>query len=327
MKKLIYILVVILVVFFIIVAGGLIYLNVGYPKVGPAEDITIEKTPERLARGEYLVNHVNLCFDCHSSHDESFFASPVIPGTEGKGGELFKGAPGKLYTSNITPAGLKDWTDGEIIRAITAGVDKDGNPLVPMMPYTEYRYMAKEDVYAVVTYLRTLPPIESDVPESSIDFPLNLIFRTTPSEAEPQPLPEPSDTLGTGKYLVRIAGCYFCHSPMEKGKILDGMTFAGGHEFQDPELGTVRSANITPDNETGLGKWTKEVFITRFKAYTDSAAQKIPISEETHQTVMPWTLLGGMKEADLGAIYEYLRTVKPVRNKVEKYEPAQKQEK
>jgi hypothetical protein len=222
-----------------VVVGGLIYLNIAFPKVGAAEEITIERTPERLVRGEYLVKHVNLCFDCHSSRDESFFASPVIPGTGGKGGELFKGAPGSLYTSNITPTALEDWTDGEIIRAITAGVDKGGNPLAPMMPYTEYRYMAKEDVYAVVAYLRTLPPIENQVPESSIDFPLNLIFRTVPSEAEPHPLPEPSDRLGTGKYLARIAGCYFYHSPMEEGTILEGMAFAGNHEFQDPDLGTL----------------------------------------------------------------------------------------
>jgi len=88
-----------------------------------------------------------------------------------------------------------------------------------------------------------------------------------------------------------------------------------------PIHGVARSANITPDMETGIGSWTKEMFIDRFKSYADSAGQNIPLGDEVYQTAMPWTLLAGMSENDLGAIYEYLRTVKPLENKVEKFSP------
>ena len=320
MKKVLYVLGGLALLVIVVVVIGIIYLNLAYPKVSPAENIAIEATPERLARGEYLVRHVTPCLDCHSKTDRNFFASPVIPGTEGMGGQPFPGV-GSLYVSNITPAALKDWTDGEIARAITSGVAKDGRPLVPMMPYSEFRYLAKEDVYAIVAYLRTLLPIENEVPKPSIDFPLNLIFRTIPSDPDPQPRPDPSDTLGTGKYLVRVAGCYFCHTPNDQGTPIPGKDFSGGHEFSDPELGTVRSANITPDPETGIGDWTKQAFITKFKAYADSAGSHIPYVKGGPQTAMPWTIFAGMTEEDLSAIYAYLQTVPAIKNPVQKFSP------
>lgn len=320
MKKVLYVLGGLVLLVVVVAVAGYIYLKVAYPKVSPAEDITIEATPERLARGEYLVRHVNMCLDCHSKPDRNYYANPIIPGTEGMGGQEFPGV-GTLYVPNITPAALKDWTDGEIARAITAGVANDGRPLAPMMPYSEYRYLAKDDVYAIVAYLRTLPPIENEVPLPSINFPLNLIFRTIPSDPDPQPRPDPSDKVGTGKYLVRVAGCYFCHTPNDQGTPIPGKDFSGGHEFADPEIGTVRSANITPDPETGIGEWTEEAFIAKFKAYGDSAGSHIPYVKGEPQTVMPWTILAGMTEEDLSAIYAYLRTVPPIKNSVQKFSP------
>lgn len=70
-----------------------------------------------------------MCLDCHSQRDYSKFAAPLVPGTEGKGGELFGkdlGFPGDFYSPNITPAGVGNWTDGELFRTITTGVSKDG---------------------------------------------------------------------------------------------------------------------------------------------------------------------------------------------------------
>jgi mono/diheme cytochrome c family protein len=320
MKKVLYILGSLLLLVIVVAVAGIIYLNTAFPKVSPAEDITIEPTQEHLERGEYLVKHVTMCLDCHSKPDRNYYANPIIPGTEGMGGQEFSGV-GKLFVPNITPAALSDWTDGEIARAITAGVTNDGRPLAPMMPYSEYRYLAKEDVYAIVVYLRTLPPIENKVPKPSINFPLNLIFRTIPSDPDPQPLPDSSDILGTGKYLVRVAGCYFCHTPNNQGTPIPDKDFSGGHEFSDPELGTVRSANITPDMETGIGSWNKESFIKRFKAYEDSAGSHIPYIKGGPQTVMPWTILAGMTEEDLGTIYDYLQTVSPIKNSVQKFTP------
>jgi hypothetical protein len=100
------------------------------------------------------------------------------------------------------------------------------------------------------------------------------------------------------------------------------MDFAGGFHFQLP-WGLVQSANITPDIETGIGTWKKAQFIGKFKNLDSEAANHIamkpPYSEAYFNTVMPWTMYAGMTEEDLGAIYTYLRTVPPVKHKVQKY--------
>jgi hypothetical protein len=290
--------------------------------VGPASDEKIVSTPELVARGEYLANHVSPCMDCHSPHFENFLGRPAMPDQLGKGGELFgkkSGFPGNLYSKNITPYALGNWTDGEIIRAVTAGVSKDGTPLFPLMPYTNFGKMAKGDIQAIVAYIRTLKPIQYDVPKRTLDFPLNFIVKTMPKPADPQPLPDRKNTVEYGKYLVNAGGCFICHTKMEKGTPLVGMDFAGGEKFTFPGRGIVESANITPDKVTGIGDWDKAHFISRFKSYNNPAAYKIPIKEKDFQTVMPWLYYNGMTEEDLGAIYDYLRTVKPISNKVERF--------
>lgn len=95
------------------------------------------------------------------------------------------------------------------------------------------------------------------------------------------------------------------------------MELAGGFEFPMPHGGTARSANITPDKETGIGKWTEEAFVQRFKLYSDSAL--IPVNKGEFNTVMPWTMFSTMKTEDIKAIYAYLKTVKPIKNKVVKF--------
>jgi hypothetical protein len=93
------------------------------------------------------------------------------------------------------------------------------------------------------------------------------------------------------------------------------MDFAGGHDF-----GHVRSANITPDLLTGIGNWSKSDFIGRFHGFAGGAPSIRPGDDNT---VMPWTMFAGMTDEDLGAIYDYLRTVKPVRHAVDKWSRAE----
>lgn len=323
MKKLFIILGILVGLLVIAVIAVFGYVMFALPNVGEPQNVTVEITPERLERGSYLANHVAICMDCHSHRDWKYFAGPIIPGTEGKGGEAFLeeyGFPGDIYSKNITPAALGDWSDGELIRAITCGVSRDGEPFFPLMPYPAYAKMATEDVYSIVAYLRTLKPIENEVPESKLNFPLNLIVRTIPQPADPQPLPSPSDTLAYGKYLTSMAACAECHTPMEKGEPKPGMNFAGGMEFNLP-FGLVRSANITPDEETGIGSWDRREFIDRFKEYADSAAGHRPVNQGDFNTIMPWIVYSGMTEEDLGAIYAYLRTQKPVEHRVITFTP------
>jgi len=313
----------------ILILGGIMYLNVAFPKVSPAPNITINATPEMVEHGKYLVNHVVGCIDCHSTRDWNKFAGPIIPGTEGKGGEKFDretaSFPGTIYSKNITPFNLKNWTDGELYRLITSGVTKDGKAIFPLMPYPAYANLDPEDVKAIIAYLRTLTPIETEpYPETRLDFPLNLIVKTIPADPTPMTRPETSDTLNYGKYLVTVSACADCHTPMDdKGNRLPGMEYAGGMEFQSPITGDkVRSANITQDHDTGIGLWTESDFLGKFTIYRDSIQRNKAVKAGEFNTAMPWLPLSGMKDEDLKTIFRYLKTIPPVTHKVEKFTAA-----
>lgn len=290
--------------------------------VGPAADISIEVTPERLARGEYLAESVAGCVDCHSIRDWNKYSAPVMDHTRGGGGEVWDeehGFPGTLYAPNITPYALADWSDGEIIRAFTEGLSKDDRPLFPLMPYYKYGQMSTEDIYSIVAYIRTLDPIENTTPESKLNFPLNVIVKAMPAPAELKAsTPQPEDP-EYGAYMTNAAVCGDCHTPTDdKGRPLEGMEYAGGFTMIMHDGMAVNSSNLTP-HETGLGAWSRQQFIDRFKALDSPAARNIPMSPGQNNTIMPWTYYATMTAEDLGAIYDYLSSLKPVDNAVVKY--------
>lgn len=318
----------VIVVAMIAIACGIIYLQYAFPRVDAAPNLIVERTTEQVERGRYLANHVTVCIDCHSTRDFSLPSAPPVPGTLGKGGDRFDhslGFPGVFYAKNITPdkeTGIGTWSDGDLYRAMTMGVSKNGDPLFPMMPYGAYKNLTTEDAYAIIAYIRTLEPIRNEVPKSDPDFPFNLILRTMPSSGVSHTPKETvlDNDLSRGKYLVTIAGCGDCHSP----KDADLGAFAGGMDFQFPDGSILRAANITPDKETGIGSWTEEAFLMRFKMYQDADFAERKLAPGEMQTLMPWKMYSGMKEEDLRAIYKYLRTQVPAKNKVERFTPAAK---
>src|SRR5204862_1226360 len=106
------------------VAGiGVAYLTLRRPALRPPPAVTVERTPERLARGEYLVRHVSVCMECHAEHVRGRYANPLVPGAAVSGQLLFTkddGFPGVLAAQNLTPdaeTGLGLWSDGEVLRA------------------------------------------------------------------------------------------------------------------------------------------------------------------------------------------------------------------
>ncbi|SHG78042.1 Cytochrome c [Flavobacterium fluvii] len=304
------------------IAGLLLFVSFALPNVGEPEYLKIEKTKERLVRGEYLANNVSVCMDCHSTRDWSKFSGPLTPGTLGKGGEVFDqkfGFPGEFYARNITPSGIGDWSDGEILRAISSGVDKNGRALFPIMPHPNLGKMDREDLYSIIVYVRSLKPIANKTPDSKPDFPMNFIINTIPKKAEFSHKPSEKDVVNYGAYLFNAASCIECHTKQEKGAKIEGMELAGGFEFIMPSGGIARSANITPDHETGIGKWTEQMFVDKFKSYTDSTYVPNKVGKGNFNTVMPWTMYGKMKKEDLKAIYAYLKTVKPIKNTVVKF--------
>ncbi|CAG4995443.1 Alcohol dehydrogenase (quinone), cytochrome c subunit [Dyadobacter sp. CECT 9275] len=323
MKKALKITGFIIALLLLIVAGAVAYVKLALPDTGPVQEITIERTPQRLERGEYLANHVTVCMDCHSTREWNLFAGPVKPGDMGGGGEKFgpeMGFPGTFYARNITPYALGDWTDGEIFRAVTTGVSKDGSALFPVMPYHAFGQMDTEDVYSIIAYIRSLKPVKNDVPKGAPDFPVSILINTMPAKGNPMKMPSKSDQIAYGKYLVTSASCVDCHSKTDKGNKIPGTEFGGGMDFRMPG-GITRSANITPDAETGIGKWSEEAFVKRFKVFADSGYVPHAVGPNEMNSPMPWNMYAGMEEDDLKAIYAYLKTLAPIKNDVVKFQP------
>jgi cytochrome c553 len=326
MKRIFKVVAIIITVVTLAIAGILSYVKFALPNASKVEDIKIEATPERLERGKYLATNVMSCLDCHSKRDYSRFGAPTIPSSLGQGGELFGveiGFPGNFFAPNITPSHLKDWTDGEIFRAITEGVSKDGHALFPVMPYLHYGTSDKEDIYSVIAYIRTLAPIENATPPSSPEFPVNFLINTMPKAPVFQAVPPKDDIIKYGAYLTNAAACMDCHTQQVKGTYQMDKYMAGGFIFKGLHGEVVQSANITPDPTTGIGKWTADSFVARFKLYSDTSKFKDqPVKPGEFNSPMPWRYYTSLKEEDLKAIFAYLQTVKPIQNEVVKFQPA-----
>ena len=321
MKKVIKIIIYLLLTVILVIGAVIIYVSMFLPNIKVDEDLMVELTPERIKRGKYLANSVMGCMDCHAKRDRSLYAMPVFEATRGLGGTLWseaQGFPGQLYSSNITPYHLQEWSDGELFRAITAGVSQDGTALFPIMPYLMYGRLPKEDIYDVIAYLRTLEPVRKEQPPRKMRFPLSLIVNLMPKEGLHDLVPS-SDQIKHGEYMITSSVCYDCHTPMKDGRYIEELAFAGGFEFQLETGGVVRSSNITPDPETGIGNWTREAFIARFKSFQDSTFTPHEINPGQLNTEMPWTYYANMKKEELSAIYDYLMSLEPISHKVEKF--------
>ncbi|MFS2189831.1 cytochrome c [Mucilaginibacter sp. Mucisp84] len=311
------------IVLVLIAIAGVSYITLALPNVGQPEAIKVDATPQRIARGKYLANNVTVCLDCHSTRSWDKFAGPSDSTISGAGGEKFDasaGFPGTVYSPNITPLNLSGWTDGEIFRAMTTGVKKDGSAIFPIMPWPYYAKMDREDLYSIIAYIRTLKPSGKNYPGHQLDFPLNVIVHTMPRKAALGNIPNPADTVKYGAYLLNAAACKECHTQSDKGKLNEAMAFAGGQGYIVPGGSKVFSANITPDKETGIGSWTKEQFVSRFTQFANGKIQPTPVKPGEFQTIMPWWRYGSMKVSDLEAIYAYLKTIKPISNHVVKFE-------
>jgi mono/diheme cytochrome c family protein len=274
-----------------------------------------------VKRGDYLVNAVANCMHCHADRDFTKYGGPPVPGTEGKGGQK-KG----VWVSNITPAALASRTDEEIIRTITTGINHLGDTLFATMPYMSYKYLTRYDAESIVAYLRTLKPINNKVPPMDLsNRPVGILtsmyqdwYENDVYKDLDQPLLD--SVSQKGKYLVTIGGCVACHTNIDL-KLLafkrDSL-LAGGQLSNKPgQKFKVLSANITPDSVTGIGAWTEDMFLAKFASYRNK--EMYAHDPGKYNSEMPWSILSIMKDEDIRNIYRYLRTVKPIRNKVNKW--------
>ena len=301
----------------LIVAIG-ITLTIGWrPVIGarsrPLTNRHFDSTPARLAHGEYLARAVMGCLDCHTEHDWKAPGGALVAGRDGAG-QIFpgEGFPGRIVANNLTPdpeTGAGNWTDDQFARAIREGIGHDGRTLFPLMPYPNFRQMSDEDLASLVVFLRSLPAVKNPLPSTEIAFPVKYLIRGLPNPLKGPVLPRDLSTPEKrGQYLVTLASCADCHTPMVNGQPEDDKAFAGGMEFKGP-WGDVQSANITPD-KTGISYYDENRFI---EALRTGLVMGRPLNP-----IMPWDSYRHMTDEDLKAIFAYLRTVKPVVNRVKR---------
>jgi mono/diheme cytochrome c family protein len=125
------------------------------PAYGPPVASVPPPADNPVARGEYLAGAVAHCMECHTPMTAD---GRLELARLGAGGMQFNGPWGVSVARNITPHALRDWSDAEIIRAVTQGISRDGSPLRPPMAFWAYRNTSENDLRDLVAYLRALPP-------------------------------------------------------------------------------------------------------------------------------------------------------------------------
>jgi mono/diheme cytochrome c family protein len=305
----------ILLVICILLAVAITFTIGWRPFIGPKARTTtnrqFERTPERLARGRYLVGGLVGCETCHTPKDWKTHGAPNVPGMELAGQLLpVPGLPGTIVASNLTPdpeTGAASWSDDQIARAIREGVAHDGRTIFPMMPYEAYRTLSDEDVASIVVYMRSVVPVRNPLPPTKVDFPVNYLIRGAPQPlthpvSGPSPQASPAER---GKYLVTV-GCG-CHIAADRKGPIRGLEYGGGEHLEGP-WGEVTSANITLD-ASGISYYDEATFIEAMRTgYVK--ARKL-------SSIMPFGEFTNLNDDDLKAMFAYLRTVPPVKHRVD----------
>jgi mono/diheme cytochrome c family protein len=280
----------------------------------PYPEVTASTDPTVIERGRYIVRDLAPCAACHGDPAQraAYFAGADVPLA---GGYVFDIPPGRIYSRNLTPdaeTGLGNVSDRAIARALRHGVGHDGRALLPFM---EMQGLSDDDLHAVVSYLRTLPPVRNPVPAHDFTL-LGKVLKATVlanpiGPATPPPTRAPRGvSVETGRYLVEsVALCWACHTQRSQMTgALTGPRFGGTTGFtesDDPEH-SWSPPNITSDVETGrLGRMDEDLFVARFRL-----GRVIPGSP------MPWQAFSRLADEDLRAIYRYLKSVPPVKNDV-----------
>jgi mono/diheme cytochrome c family protein len=256
-----------------------------HARSAPTLDVKVAGTPEQIVRGQALSD--GFCSGCHSR-----------TGTLTGGLDVAQDLPvpiGSFVTPNFTPAGqLSRWSDGDILRAILNGVDKDGHWLI-IMSYTDAGKLSDGDIRAVIAYLRSLPAAgkQTDNPPDHLNLlgvmmlgagmlptGKGMLPTGKPVSAGVVTAPPRGPNLQYGEFILSYRDCRGCH----------GDKLTGGVPGQLAPLG--------PDLNLVTG-WKFEEFVTTMRTGVD------PNGHELGKQ-MPWRPIGRMGDEELRAVYEYL---------------------
>ncbi|MBS2022486.1 MAG: c-type cytochrome [Deltaproteobacteria bacterium] len=288
----------------------------GIPKYPPPPKyaLKVEPTPERIARGKKLAGL--LCAECHAD-----------PSTQALTGRPLHDLPaqfGKAWSRNIThdtADGIGNWTDGEIYTLLRTGLKPDGTYLPPWM--VKLPHLADEDLISVIAYLRSDDPRvaarKGRLPETQPSFFAKLLtrvaFKPLPMPTAPIPMPDKNDPIALGKYLATGAlDCYQCHS--KDFATNDGFVpeksvgfFGGGNQMPDVTGRLITTANLTPDPESGLGRWSEADF---------RRAVREGFRPDHRPLRQPMARMPELTDDEANAIFAYLRTVPAIHNEVKR---------
>jgi mono/diheme cytochrome c family protein len=261
---------------------GTVKLNQNYNADHPVAEIKVAGTPEQVARGAKIAQ---VC-GCHLNQGKLPLSGNDFFGGPGGGPPL-----GTLWARNLTPGGeLKDWSDGEIIRAVREGVHKNGRSLI-IMPAEVFRSLSDDDVQALVAYLRSQPAVTPDAPPNNLNVLgavvasgiMGNLLTVQPHISQPVIAPPEGATAEYGQYLVNIIGCRQCH----------GANLAGGKLGGGPPPG--------PNLTSLVPTWSQEQFDNTIHTGVD------PTGHTLNPEEMPWKEISVFAtDDDLKAIYAYL---------------------
>jgi mono/diheme cytochrome c family protein len=271
-----------------------------------AANASIAQEESLLARGTYLVQGIVACGNCHTPKNAD---GTPIAGMEMAGNFTIQEPPFTAYAANITPddeTGIGTWSDDEIARAIREGIRPDGSIIGPPMPSLFYRDMSDRDVMAIVTYLRTVPPIKNEVPKSEYNMPLPPAWG--PPVGEVPDIPK-SDAVAYANYVTNTLGhCMECHTPMtETGQLVMERMGEGGRVFAGIfglEVTTV-SSNVTPHELVGLGEWSDAEIKTAITTGVGRNGRELAHA-------MAFDYYKYISDEDLNFIVSFLRSLEPL---------------
>lgn len=251
-----------------------------------------------LERGAYLMRHVAACGNCHTPMGPD----GPLPGQEMAGRFVLSVPEFDAYAPNLTPAAIGDWSDAELARAIREGIRPDGSVMGPPMAFPLYRAISDDDIAAIIAYLRSLPPVETNLPRSTYRIPL--------PESYGPPLgtvsaPEPGETVEYGAYLAGpVAHCIECHTPMDgPHHDYENRLGAGGRVLEGP-WGVSVSSNLTTAPHA-LARWSDDEVIAMIRTgHRPDGSRMLP--------PMGYGFYAGMSDRDARAIVAWLRSLPPV---------------
>jgi len=277
-------------------------------------DLKVDYTPARLEHGRKLV-HI-LCAECHLDQKTNRLTGKQLIDMP----EAF----GTAYSRNITQdkeLGIGGWTDGDIAYLLRTGIKKNGQYAPPWM--VKLPGMSDEDLYSIITFLRS---DDSLVQASSVHdresqpswfakFLCFVAFKPYPYPDHAITAPDSSDKVSYGKYIVNdVVHCYACHeadfSTINELHPTESVGYlGGGNPTLNANRRVNRSANITMDNETGIGNWSENQFMRAVRQ--GFAPNNRPLG-------YPMERYPELSETDVSAIYAYIKTVPPIHNAVDR---------